>query len=153
MSATSHVASLLDHVEWANRRVLAALQTQPEISVRTDALKLFAHVLGSERVWYARVQGDTDVPTSWPPHSLADLPTEMERNLTDWRTVLSTEGALDREIEYHTTAGVEHRNRLVDIVTHVALHGAYHRGQIAWVLRHGAGEPLSTDFITMVREG
>ena len=40
-----------------------------------------------------------------------------------------------------------------DIVTHVALHGAYHRGQIAWVLRHGAGEPVSTDFITMVREG
>jgi uncharacterized damage-inducible protein DinB len=34
---------------------------------------------------------------------------------------------------------------------HVALHGAYHRGQIAQVIRQGGGEPVNTDFITFQR--
>ena len=146
---------MLRHLEWANQRVLQTLTSQSELAIRTDALRLFVHVLGAERVWYARIQGDTQVKPPWPGHSLADLPSELARNVTDLQDVLNGLGEtdFDREVRYQTTSGVEHANRLVDILTHVMLHGAYHRGQIAWVLRQGAGEPVSTDYIKMIREG
>lgn len=154
MSTIEQLASMLVHLEWANTRVLQALTSQPELAIRSDALRLFTHVLGSERVWYARIQGDPELNPPWPGHTLADLESELAHNVADLNETLSglVDSDLDREIVYRTTAGVEHRCRLGDILTHVALHGAYHRGQIALVLRQGAGEPVSTDYIKMIRE-
>jgi uncharacterized damage-inducible protein DinB len=40
-----------------------------------------------------------------------------------------------------------------DILTHVLLHSAYHRGQIASQVRAGGETPASTDFIHAVRQG
>lgn len=36
---------------------------------------------------------------------------------------------------------------------HVALHGTYHRGQIARELRRAGEESVNTDFIQFVRDG
>ena len=38
-----------------------------------------------------------------------------------------------------------------DILLHVCLHGAYHRGQVAVSMRSGGAEPAPTDFIAMRR--
>ncbi len=38
-----------------------------------------------------------------------------------------------------------------EIVTHVAMHGSYHRGQIARQLRSAGLEPPYTDFIQYTR--
>ena len=111
-------------------------------------------MLGAERVWTARIRGDDEVAIPWPSLSLERLPAEMERNVTDLRQIL--DGAmgegLAREVAYRNTAGDAFVSKLDDILTHVMLHGAYHRGQIAWSLRHAGGEPVGTDFIAMVRE-
>jgi len=40
-----------------------------------------------------------------------------------------------------------------DILTHVAMHGAYHRAQIAAAVRESGREPAYTDFIHAVRQG
>jgi uncharacterized damage-inducible protein DinB len=40
-----------------------------------------------------------------------------------------------------------------DILTHVLLHSAYHRGQIASQTRAAGGTPAYTDFIHAVRQG
>jgi len=145
---------MLRHLEWANRRVQQTLESQPEVAIRTDGLRLMAHVLGAERVWHARIVGDPESKPPWPSYSLDDLESEVTRSVADLTDLLSglAEEDLDREIRYQTTEGVEHRNRLSDILTHVMLHGAYHRGQIALVLRQGAGEPVATDYIKMIRE-
>jgi uncharacterized damage-inducible protein DinB len=39
------------------------------------------------------------------------------------------------------------------VLTHVVLHGAYHRGQIAADLRAAGLEPPYTDFIEAARRG
>ena len=60
-------------------------------------------------------------------------------------------------IEPHTSddksasAGQAFRSTLEDILLHVALHGAYHRGQLAMLVRDGHGEPAPTDYIAFVR--
>ncbi len=150
-----HLRRLLAHLEWANARVVGVLESQPASAVSTDAVRLFAHVLGAERGWISRVRGEEGPVQPWPSLSLADLRPEMERNAADLEALFRDldEEALSRLVEYETTAGVAHRTPLADILTHVAMHGAYHRGQVAWALRHGGAEPVGTDFITMAREG
>ena len=153
MPAKLQIESMLRHLEWANRRVLESLDAQPEVAIRTDALRLFAHILGAERIWHSRIRGDGEEAIPWPSYALDDLAPQLERNVADLSELVSSasDGDLKREIEYETTSGDVHVNRLSDILVHVMLHGAYHRGQIAWALRHGGGTPEGTDFITMVR--
>ena len=43
-------------------------------------------------------------------------------------------------------------SRIVDVLTHVIMHSAYHRGQIASDIRADGGEPAYTDFIHAVRQ-
>jgi len=40
-----------------------------------------------------------------------------------------------------------------DVLTHVVMHSAYHRGQIASLMRAGGSTPAYTDFIHAVRQG
>jgi uncharacterized damage-inducible protein DinB len=37
------------------------------------------------------------------------------------------------------------------MLTHVTLHGAYHRGQIAASIRAGGDTPTATDYIAFIR--
>jgi uncharacterized damage-inducible protein DinB len=42
---------------------------------------------------------------------------------------------------------------VADVLTHVAMHGVYHRGQIAGAVRAANGTPAYTDYIQAVRTG
>jgi len=61
------------------------------------------------------------------------------------------EAALDQEIPYTNSAGLSFHSRRSDILLHVALHGCYHRGQVALLLRRAGNEPQPTDYIAFVR--
>jgi uncharacterized damage-inducible protein DinB len=58
---------------------------------------------------------------------------------------------LDRVVSYKNSKGTEFRNTIREILTHVALHGQYHRGQINQLLRVADLEPINVDFITFKR--
>ena len=55
-------------------------------------------------------------------------------------------------IAYTNTKGERYSSRIVDVLTHVIMHSAYHRGQIASDIRADGGEPAYTDFIHAVRQ-
>ncbi|HVD04824.1 MAG TPA: hypothetical protein VNB89_02350, partial [Gemmatimonadaceae bacterium] len=50
-----HLQKLVDHLVWADARVLEGLRTSPGSDPRT--IELYAHVLGAEHVWLARIAG------------------------------------------------------------------------------------------------
>jgi len=54
-------------------------------------------------------------------------------------------------VQYRTTTGAPYENTVEEILTQVLLHGAYHRGQIALLVRQLDGQPAVTDFIAWVR--
>ena len=56
-------------------------------------------------------------------------------------------------ITYANSKGERHANRVEDVLTHVLLHAAYHRGQVAADLRAAGAEPALTDFIHATRTG
>lgn len=54
-------------------------------------------------------------------------------------------------VAYRNSKGEFWTSSAGDILTHVVLHAAYHRGQIAAAVRGAGGEPAYTDFIHAVR--
>jgi uncharacterized damage-inducible protein DinB len=146
----SHLTPLFEHMAWADARVLASLRDAPDSE---RALTLYSHVLGAEHVWLSRMAGQEARLAVWPALTLAEAEDVAEGNAAGYRALLSELGPaeLDREVTYRNSAGREFRSRLVDILLHVAMHGAYHRGQVALLVRDGAGEPAATDYIAFAR--
>ena len=146
-----YIQKLIDHVKWADAALLDALRTSPGSDAR--ALTLYAHVVAVEATWLARIAGRPADVAIWPTLGLDDLAKLAARTARELDALLSSlgPGDLEREIDYRNSAGKPFRNTIEDILLHVALHGAYHRGQVALVIRGGGGEPASTDFIAFIR--
>lgn len=142
---------LVDHMEWANRRALEVVRETGD----PESLELLAHVLASERVWMERIRtGDSSGVEIWPELSADECEARMEENLDQYRAFarsVSEEG-LRREAAYTNSSGEPFETPVAEILLHVALHGSYHRGQIARELREAGEEPVNTDFIRFVRE-
>lgn len=144
---------LYDYGTWANRRVIELLRQQSQDNER--ARKWLCHVLNAERVWITRLGGeDSAALPIWSQLSLDECAELLEQNNTAYQQFLSnlTNDGLQQIITYKNSKGVEFHTPVVEILTHVAFHGAYHRGHIATVVRDAGGEPINTDFITFVRE-
>lgn len=146
-----YIHKLIDHVKWADAALLAALRATPGSDTR--ALTLYAHVVAVEAVWLARIAGRPADVAIWPSleiDDVANLAARSARELDAFVASLEPDD-LNRVIDYRNSAGVPFRSTIEDILLHVALHGAYHRGQVALVIRGGGGEPASTDYIAFIR--
>ncbi len=60
---------------------------------------------------------------------------------------------LARVVNYKNSKGENWRSLEDDIVQHVIMHSAYHRGQIATDMRAAGFTPAYTDFIHALRQG
>jgi uncharacterized damage-inducible protein DinB len=88
----------------------------------------------------------------WPDLSLEAAAALAQESLGGLRAIAAADAeTLAREIEYRTSAGQAFRNSVADILSHVALHGSYHRGQIALLTRQGGGAPVPTDYVVYAR--
>ena len=63
------------------------------------------------------------------------------------------EEELRESVGYRNSKGEFWTSTVADILTHVALHASYHRGQIAAAIREAGGPPPYTDYIHAVRMG
>ncbi len=157
MSSESSLAESLerrvDHWLWADRRVADALGSLPA-EERREALRLFAHVVTTERIYYERLGGLDPWPQDfWPTLDIGDCLEIAERAAANYRGYLAaaTEDALQRPVAYRDSSGRAHRTAPAQMIEHVSLHGSYHRGQIASLLRVHGSSPVATDFILFVR--
>ncbi|MDQ2767831.1 MAG: DinB family protein [Gemmatimonadota bacterium] len=149
--ADRQLSKLLEHLVWADERVLASLRAMTHPDQR--ALDLYAHVLGTEHVWLARMQERTPREKVWPDLSLERaqaLAAETAASLRSFLQSLSTD-QLQRKIAYRNSAGVAFESTIEDMLLQVMLHGCYHRGQVALLIRGAGAEPAPTDYIAFVR--
>lgn len=139
------------HLGWADGRTLAALRAAPTLPAK--ALELYAHVLGAEQVWLARLHQQPAQVAVWPSLDLDGCEALARANHAGYVAFLSglEATALDGPVPYTNSAGISFRSTPRDILLHVALHGCYHRGQVALELRRGGAEPQPTDYIAFVR--
>ena len=111
--------------------------------------QVFNHILHARKIWITRLNGKSsaDIPV-WPELSWEESTEALERNDYAYDTFLSViaDEALAGEITYQNSRGTTFRQPIADILMHVLMHGAYHRGQIAADMRRLGDTPLVTDF-------
>lgn len=141
----------MKHLGWADRRVQEALEHADPLP--PPALELYAHVLGAEHVWHTRLLGAPARVAVWPTLTLAECRRLADENLAAFTEFVAAlgPGDLARGITYTNSAGQTFTSTIEDILLHVALHGHYHRGQVAMALRRAGAVPEPTDYIGWVR--
>lgn len=153
MTMLEHIRNLFSYDDWANREVLDSLQAlnaPPERSV-----KLLAHILSAERLWLERLLVQKQTAPVWPLSTLAQCKLEVDQLPGLWKNYLTAlgEAGLARSLTYKNTKGESFSSQKQDILLHVVMHSAYHRGQIAADMRAAGFTPPYTDFIHAVRQG
>lgn len=150
---TTHLTRLFDHLDWADARVLSSLRRSA--APPAESLNVYAHIIAAEHVWLARIGGIQQRVAVWPELTLDECSDLSARNSQGLRMILrsASSSRLAEPITYRNSAGAEFTSALDDILLHVALHGMYHRGQIATSLRKSGSVPIATDYIAYVREG
>jgi uncharacterized damage-inducible protein DinB len=146
-----HFRKLYQHLAWADERVLQSLRAAR--SVLKKDLDLYAHILGSEHNWLSRIQGSVPKLAIWPTLTLDECGRVGKENVSALNALVSTltPELLQKPITYRNSTGDQFTSTLEDILTHVSLHGAYHRGQIAASVRVGGDAPNPTDYIAFAR--
>lgn len=151
MTLLDEIRRLWRHMWWADRKVLAAVTNTP--AAGPTVVREAAHILGAEETWLARLDGRQPCAAVWPevgPDALAGLLDATHAAGAAFIEGLE-EADLGRTVEYTNSAGDEFTNTVQEIMTHVALHGQYHRGKINLLLCEAGLDPAPVDYIAWRR--
>ena len=148
-----HLIQLIDYELWANRRIIDALDSPPNVPER--AVSLMGHVLAAQHIWYGRMAGESAILSVWeeiPVSWMAETAVRQHHQLRSYMEILSQK-ELNQPVEYVNSRHVAYQSTRLDILTHLSHHAAYHRGQIVQLIRPLLPEAPVTDFIVWTREG
>jgi uncharacterized damage-inducible protein DinB len=153
MAMLEHISKLFSYDEWANREVLSSLGAADAPPARS--VGLLAHIVSAERLWLERLLAQKQTLPVWPTFTLDHCRTEIDQLAGLWKNYLSSlnEAGLVDSINYKNTKGENFTSQKQDVLLHVVMHSAYHRGQIAADMRTAGFAPPYTDFIHAVRQG
>ena len=152
MDLVAHLNRLFAYDLWANRAILAslgAIDNPPRRSV-----EFLAHILSAQRLWWQRIAEQAPTLPVWPDLSLPECASQAEDLAAIWKAYLGKmdEAGLSQSVTYNNTRGERWTSKIEDILQHVVMHSAYHRGQIAIDMRAAGFVPAYTDFIHAVRQ-
>ena len=138
---------------WANRECLSALSAASPAPPKV--LRLIAHTLSAQMLWLERLRRVPQSVAVWPSSALEDCGALADEMLSAWKNYLTnlSPDDLEKQIDYRNSKGEAWSSRVKDVLTHVLMHSAYHRGQVALEMRAAGLQPASTDFIHGVRQG
>lgn len=142
-------ARLFNYDAWANRASIAALPDTPP----PRALAILAHIAGSQRTWLSRLSGRPSPIAVWPAFTRDECAAELARDASEWSAYLATKPDLAARVQYTNQEGERVDVSIDEILTHVVMHSAYHRGQLAMLTRDAGATPAPTDFIFAARKG
>ncbi|MFZ0956668.1 MAG: DinB family protein [Candidatus Sulfotelmatobacter sp.] len=148
-----HFRRQFDYDAWANREVLTTIRGSRASALRS--LQLLAHIVSAKLLWLERLQAQPQSQPVWPEWGLEECAARSAEVSELWRKYLDALGPddLGKTVSYKNSKGEPWTSTVEDVVTHVLLHSAYHRGQIASFMRASGDAPAYTDFIHAVRQG
>ena len=154
MQTLDMIRGLLSYNEWANNKMMDSLRQSSNPSAK--AVRALAHLLIAEKTWMLRLRTNQDSTgfDFWQGTTLEEceaLAREVKKAFAALLDEL-TEDKLDSFATYKNSKGVEYSTSYRDILTHVLMHSAYHRGQVAMAVRAEGETPVYTDYIAFVRE-
>lgn len=152
MRVTPQLRRLLRYDIWANRETLRSLSRSP---APPKSLRWLAHIVGAERLWLARLREEPQPMPVWPELDVQGCADGLEDLSRRWADYLRDDipARLSDSVSYTNSKGEAWTSTVEDILIHVTIHSAYHRGQIASDLRAAGLEPAYTDYIHSARQG
>jgi uncharacterized damage-inducible protein DinB len=144
----------------AHAKVVRSLESVPPDGRHTPefqkATSILAHIAMARRVWLGRI-GAAPLPsgTLFPEGvNFAQVTDDLALVHSLWSTFLSsaTDADIAKDLEYKSLDSGRFHNSIEDILTQLFTHSAYHRGQIASLVRLAGGEPAKTDYIFWRRQ-
>jgi uncharacterized damage-inducible protein DinB len=141
---------------WANGEVFAVMKASGlSGSAAKRAWQLLAHILSAERLWFERLKQQPQSLPVWPEFNPEQCEAEIAELGKLWNAYFAelSSGGLSENIQYKNSKGEPWNSSVQDVLTHVVMHSAYHRGQIASLMRANGAVPAYTDFIHAVRQG
>lgn len=114
------------------------------------AKRLMSHILNAQHIWLSRMADHETEVRPFDVHEPSEWEGLLDRNHRSFKAILSSE-SLEDTFGYETTSGQTYSNRQDDTLLHVLLHGQYHRGQIASLVKAETGESVPTDYIFYLR--
>jgi len=154
---TDDFLRLFAYDHWANRECLRAISAGGSAS--GGIVSRAAHILSAEKLWLERIRQEKQSLPVWPSSTIEEclaLAEEMSAAWSEYLTGFAAGGlheGFQEKVEYRNSKGELWSSRVEDVLMHVLLHSAYHRGQIALEMRTAGLEPAYTDFIHAVRQG
>jgi uncharacterized damage-inducible protein DinB len=144
---------LFAYDDWANREALASLKAIA--APPPPSLRFLGHIIGAEWLWLGRLRMQEKPAVVWPELALDVCAAQLADLSRAWRGYLAglTPEALAGPTAYINSKGESWTSTVEDILMHVIMHSAYHRGQIATDLRASGHDPPYTDFIHAIRQG
>ncbi len=143
---------LFEYNKWANERMLIELEQMDQPTERL--ILIYGHLISAQILWLNRIK---DLPTApfplWHVYKLRELRTMTEESTTNWVNYLHDHKfeTFEEMIFYKNTKGRKYESTIREIITQVISHSAYHRGQMALLLRESGIEPPPTDYIAYRR--
>jgi uncharacterized damage-inducible protein DinB len=151
MQTIEQFRDLFAYDRWANGKFIEALRRDNCARGR----QIFAHIVTTQEEWFERFDGkDSTGHDFWPDLSIDESEAHSEAIGAKFAGFLAQQGEadLDRRTQYKNSSGEPFENAIRDILTHVIIHSAIHRGNIVIKLRESGFEPPDTDYIIYFRE-
>ena len=151
MNTIEHLRQLYIYNDWANWRIIPSLKENSS----DKSLKILAHLLVTEKEYYERLYGKDstgfDFWRNLTPEECEKLARETAENYDRLLRRFDEEG-LGFIVKYKTSEGISHENTFRELLSHVLLHSAIHRGNIILKLREEGFAPPKIDYIIYLRE-
>lgn len=151
MDTVTHIRGLFEYDDWANRRIIAALNNSSSDKSR----RILAHILITKQEYFDRLGGkDSTGFDFWPDLDLEACRRLAETTKTHYAALFNSidESGLEQIASYKTSEGVPYENSFRDLLTHVLVHSSIHRGNIVLKMREEGLEPPKIDYIIYLRE-
>ena len=149
---------LFDYGYWANSKLFEAILqltaeqfTQPVAGAYGSVRNTLVHILSAEWGWLDRCggppRGPALVASDYPAQdALVERWRQVEASVRDFLANLRDED-LDRAVEFTFGNGPKHSMPMGQLLHHVTIHGAHHRGQVALLLRSLGVTPGNFDIL------
>jgi uncharacterized damage-inducible protein DinB len=157
MKDKSYLRGLLEYNGWANGELFAKVRELPPEEVTKKRKTLLEsihlslnHLLAVDRMWLAHMQGRAHGITELRARLYEDLDElwrarqEMDATLLDYLDRLDGD-SLEEIVDYELIGGNTGSLSRAMCLTHLAMHGSYHRGWIADMFGQAGSSPAIID--------
>ncbi len=139
---------LFAHEYWANLKVLETFLEARQAPDR--AHEIISHMAAAQKIWIERINGTSSDTKVWEIFEKEALQGLFDANYRALTQILEKED-FSRMVAYQNSRGEYFNSTLSDILTHLALHASYHRGQVILLIKGQVDKLPATDYIFYYR--